>query len=275
MVNTHHLPLRFLIVSRPEAHLCEEFEEPYLDDIAETLSLYGDSKARDDVSTYLKSEFSRIYSSKTHRDVMQFVPRPWPSQGVLEMLVRKSEGYFIYASTIIKFVDEESFSPADRLDRILNIPCSAVLPSESTPFAELDKLYLQILSSCPTSTHPLFKLILGYVLFPPVNWYSETHEIEALLRLPHGQVKLILRGLRSLVSFGNHDIRLNHASFGDFLHDQERSKDYHVDSEEWTYTAFCDAFSLACNRLGFSADAGIEPVLRDPKGLSVTVTFSS
>ena len=28
MLSTHHLPLRFLIVSRPEAHLCEAFEGP-------------------------------------------------------------------------------------------------------------------------------------------------------------------------------------------------------------------------------------------------------
>jgi len=274
MVNTH-LPLRFLIVSRPEAHLCEEFDEPHLIDIAETLSLYGDLKARDDVSMYLKIELSRIYSSKRHRDVMQFVPRPWPSESVLDTLVCKSGGYFIYASTIIKFVDEENFSPIGRLAQILNISNPAVLPSDSTPFAELDKLYLQILSSCPTSKHPLFTRILGYVLFAPDYGHSDMHveNIEALLRLPRGQVKLILRGLRSLVSF-EYRMSLHHASFGDFLQDRERSKDYHVDSEEWTYTAFCDAFSFGCNMLGFSTDAGIESAARDPKGLSITITFS-
>jgi len=276
MVNTHHLPLRFLIVSRPESHLCEAFEEPELDDIAKTLSLYGDLKAKDDVSTYLKTEFSRIYTSKRHRDVMEFIPRPWPSDGVIDMLVRKSGGYFIYASTVIKFIDEENFSPADRLDQILDTFNSTVLPSESAPFAELDNLYLQILSSYPTSKLPMFKRILGYVVFTSADdIVISVDNIEACFRLPRGQVKLMLRGLRSLISFRDFCFHLNHASFGDFLLDQERSKNYHVDSEEWRYSAFCDAFSLGCNMLGFSADHGIEPTLWHRKGLFVTATFSS
>ena len=272
MINTYHLPLRFLIVSRPEAHLCEAFEEPDLANMTGSLSLYGDSEAFGDVSTYLKTELSRIYESKRHRDIMQFVPRPWPSEDIINGLVRKSEGYFIYASTVIKFIDEENFSPADRLDQILNISNSAVFPSDSVPFAELDKLYLQILSSCPTPNLPILKNILGFVVN---HWGMDTFVIEALLRLPRGQVKLILRGLRSLVCFydGNFPedvwIRVNHASFGDFLHDQERSKHYHVapDSEECMYTGFCDAFSLGCKMLGICVDGGIKSALRHRKGL--------
>jgi len=276
MVNTHHLPLRFLIVSRPESHLCEAFEEPDLANISGKLSLYGDLKAWDDVSTYLESEFSRIYDSKRHRDVMEFVPRPWPSMGILNRLVFQSEGYFIYASTVIKFVDEEKFSPVERLAQILKTSNSTV-PPESAPFAELDKLYLQILSSCPTSNLPILKHILGFVVN---HWGVDMFVIEALLRLPPGKVKLMLRGLRSLVSFENGKfpgdvwIRLNHASFGDFLHDQERSKDYYVDPEEEMSTWFCDAFSLGYNMLGIRVDGGIESALRHAKGLSFTVTIS-
>ena len=102
--------------------------------------------------------------------------------------------------------------------------------------------------------------------------------IEALLCLSRGQVKLKLRGLRSLVSFENGEfpggvrIRVNHASFGDFLHDKERSKDYHVESEECLYTGFCDAFSLGCNMLGVCVDGGISDSAL-PKGLPVTVAF--
>jgi len=277
MINAQHLPLRFLIVSRPKAHLCEAFDEPDLADLAEELSLFGDLRAWHDVSAYLQSEFSRIYTSKRHRDVMEFVPRPWPSEDVIDGLARKSEGYFIYASTVIRFVDEESFSPVERLTQILSISNSA--PSDSAPFAELDKLYLQILSSCPTSNLPTLKRILGFL----VNfWGVDTFIIEGLLRLPRGQAKLKLRGLRSLVSFNDGEspggvwIRVNHASFGDFLHDQERSKDYHVHSKECMYyTMFCDAFSLGCNMLGICVDGGIESALRHPKGLSVTVNFFS
>jgi len=59
--------------------------------------------------------------------------------------------------------------------------------------------------------------------------------IEAFLRFPRGQVKLMLQGLPSLVFFGESlaDVKLpklHHASFGDFLLVEERSNDYHVDS---------------------------------------------
>ena len=270
MVGAHRLPLRFLIVSRPEAHLCEAFDESDLASIVESLSLYGDFQAKDDVSRYLQSEFSRIYSSKRHRDVMEFVPRPWPPENVIHRLARKSEGYFIYASTVIKFIDEEGFSPVDRLHQVLDIYNSATLLPDSAPFAELDKLYLQILSY-PTFRLPILKRTLGFVVSPAAERLSLA-EIETLLCLPRGQVKLLLRGLRSFVSFnerrdGNLTIHPNHASFGDFLRDEERSKDYHVDLEDWVYTAFCDALSLSCDILGFSVDVGIKSASRHPKGL--------
>ena len=277
MIKTHHLPLRFLIVSRPEAHLCEAFEEPDLANITQKLSLYGDLKAREDVSAYLQSEFSRIHNSKRHRDIMEFIPRPWPSEDVIDSLVENSGGYFVYASTVVKFIDEESFSPTDRLDEVVNGPNSAILPSESGPFAELDKLYIQILSSCPSSKIPILKLILGYAELS--GFYLTAAELEALFGLPRGQVKLLLRGLRSLVSItewhhGSVMVRLNHASFGDFLHDKERSGVYHVDFQEWVYTAFCCAFSLGCRLLGFSVDADVELASRHPiEGLSVKLSI--
>ena len=281
MVNIHHVPLRFLIVSRPEVHLCEAFEKRDLANTVESLPLV---EARDDVLLYLQSEFSRIYSSKSHEDVMASVPRPWPSEDVIHRLVRNSGGFFIYPSTVIRFVDEESFSPVERLDQVLNGPNSAVPPCVSAPFAELDKLYLQILSSYPRSTIPILKCILGYVELVTAtgdNIYITVADIEAFLGLPHGQVKQLLRGLRYLVSVRQSEgdsfavaFRLNHPSFGDFLGDKDRSGIYHVDFEEWLCPAFCDAFCLGRNTLGFSVDAEIESALRHPKGLSVTVTCS-
>ena len=278
MVKTHNIPLRFLIVSRPEAHICEAFEEPNLVDIAGRLSVYGGLQAEADVAKYLRSEFSRIHNAKRHKDVMEFIPRPWPSEDVIDTLVTKSGGYFIFASTVINFIDEENFSPADRLDQVLNISNS----SDSAPFAELDKLYLQILSSCPTSKLPTLRHILGYVVFSSVMDPSAVVgvlDIEELLRLLPGEVRLVLRGLRSLVLFetwqcGTISIYSNHASFRDFLHDKERSKDYHVDFEEWVYTAFCDAFSLGCKELGLSVKIGIKSTSPTLKGLFVAFNIS-
>ena len=248
MIHVCCLPLRFLIVSRPESHIREAFEDLDLAIITQVLSLYGDDGASSDVSTFLRTEFSRIYNAKMHRDIMQFVPGPWPSDDIIQRLVTKSEGYFIYASTLIKFIDEEYFSPAARLDQVLGTSNSSVFHSELNPFAELDQLYTQILSSYPKSQLPMLKLILGYVVMPFIGRTGDYLPIEDILNLPPGQMKLTLRGLRSLVSFWrlSQTPVLIHASFGDFLLDKARSKDYHIDSEEWIYTVFRPAFFLGC-----------------------------
>jgi len=73
VIHKHHLPLCFLIVSSPEAHICEAFEEPSLANIAKVLSGYGNFRARADVSTHFWSESSRIFDSKRHRDVCHVV----------------------------------------------------------------------------------------------------------------------------------------------------------------------------------------------------------
>ena len=132
-------------MSRLESHPMQAFEEHDLASITKVLSLYGDYGAPSDVSMYLRSEFSRI---RRCRAGMQSAPQPWPSEDVIERLVRKSGGYFIYASTVIKFVDEESCSPVARLDHVLGTSNAS---SEVNPFAELDQLYIQILSTYPPS----------------------------------------------------------------------------------------------------------------------------
>jgi hypothetical protein len=92
LVDKHRLPLRFLITSRPESHIRETFDEPVMSSVTKVLSIYGDFGARRDVLTYLRDEFRRIQDSKRHKDIMQFVPKPWPSDRVIEQIAEKSGG---------------------------------------------------------------------------------------------------------------------------------------------------------------------------------------
>ncbi|KAJ7849788.1 hypothetical protein B0H14DRAFT_3667108 [Mycena olivaceomarginata] len=73
----------------------------------------------DDVRTFLCDEFARIHQE--HKHTMEGVPIPWPSTEILERLVYKSSGYFIYASTVVKFVDDKKFHPIDRLAAIVSL----------------------------------------------------------------------------------------------------------------------------------------------------------
>ena len=130
LVDKHHLPLRFLITSRPEPHIRETFDEPTMSSVTKVVSVYGDFDARLDVLTYLRGEFRRIQASRRHKDVMRFVREPWPSDEIIQRIANKSEGYFIYAATVIKYIDEEYFSCLDRLNQVLGTSVTLHDPEE-------------------------------------------------------------------------------------------------------------------------------------------------
>ncbi|KAJ6603651.1 NACHT domain-containing protein, partial [Mycena sp. CBHHK59/15] len=93
----HSPPFRILIASRPEPHIRKIFEGPCFS------GLYCPSNVEQsfqDVRRYLWAQFSRIHK---HHDAMAAVPSPWPTAEVLEKLVCKSSGYFIYVSTVFKY----------------------------------------------------------------------------------------------------------------------------------------------------------------------------
>ncbi|KAJ7852761.1 hypothetical protein B0H13DRAFT_1484916, partial [Mycena leptocephala] len=90
--------LRLFIASRPEPHIRNAFSSPGLAGIHSSMNI---NQSFDDVHRYLQDEFARI--RRDHHETMADVPIPWPSAAVLDYLVEKSSGYFIYAATVIKF----------------------------------------------------------------------------------------------------------------------------------------------------------------------------
>jgi len=71
----------------------------------------------------------------------------------------------------------------------------------------------------------------------------------------------MLRGLHSLVRFKisptskwiGPRIQSFHASFLDFLLDEDRAGEYYIDHHQWYDYGFRQGFSAACDRLGLSA----------------------
>jgi hypothetical protein len=230
-VDKHRLPLRFLIMSRPESHIQETFAEPVMSSLTKVLSIYGSFGAHFDVVKYLRDEFRRIHNSKRHKDIIQFVSTSWPSDKVIQQIAKKSGGYFIYAATIIKYIDEEYFSCLERLDRVLGAS-DAHRDAEDRPFAELDRLYSNILSACLRSQLPVLKRMFVFLkALPKASAIEAWSAVRAYISK--------LRGLRSIVAM-DYDGQLSslHASFLDFLFNPDRAKDYHVDVEQCYTSTF-------------------------------------
>ncbi|KAJ6460112.1 hypothetical protein C8R47DRAFT_994239, partial [Mycena vitilis] len=89
--------VRFLIASRPEAHIRGIFEDVLWQGLSDSANV---EQSFEDVEIYLRDEFARIH--REHKNTMSTVQIPWPSPDILHDLLQKSSGYFVYASTVVQ-----------------------------------------------------------------------------------------------------------------------------------------------------------------------------
>ncbi|KIM46625.1 hypothetical protein M413DRAFT_259711 [Hebeloma cylindrosporum] len=128
-VVVYKLPLRFIIASRPEAHIREAFDQPTLRSITKRVVLDESFGPNRDIEVYLRDGFESIYRKNSR--LMEQVVKPWPETRIVNLLVQKSSGQFIYASTVLKFVGAEFYNPISQLDyfETLSVKWKAVLGS--------------------------------------------------------------------------------------------------------------------------------------------------
>ncbi|KIL58011.1 hypothetical protein M378DRAFT_87105, partial [Amanita muscaria Koide BX008] len=131
-VKDDRVPLRFLICSRPEAHIQDTIDT--FRSLTLPLDLAKLDDTNQDIERYLRAEFSRI---ATEQDLHP----AWPGEQIIQEFVYKACGQFIYASTVIKYTGDEYSSAQTQLDIIRGLKP----PSSISPFAELDELYKEIL----------------------------------------------------------------------------------------------------------------------------------
>ena len=226
-VSNHSIPFSFIIASRPEQHIREAFDGKLLNSLTTRLVLDDKYHPDDDIRTFLQSKFRDIRDRHPSRTL----PSSWPSDEDRERLVQKSSGQFIYASTVVKFIDSHRHWPPDRLDIVFGISPRG----KTTPFAEMDSLYLHILMSASDNIETALE-IFAILLFLPHQYLQITPQLlESFLSLRAGEVFMVLSDLHSIISVPSPDehgspLRLFHASLGDFLTDRSRSDTFFLDS---------------------------------------------
>ncbi|KAJ7681850.1 hypothetical protein DFH06DRAFT_1314105 [Mycena polygramma] len=202
-VDQHPNKVRFLIASRPEAHLRVTFEDPSLHTILESTNVEQSFKY---IRAYLSDEFSRIH--REHRATMRGIPTPWPSSEVVDDL----------------FVDDKYFRPTQRLAAVQHFS----LVDSDAPFAALDQLYTQILSGVPAR----FRSRLRDIVVVLCRGLTPS-QVDLLFEMQPGDVELILHSLHSVLHVDQKTgfIRAHHASLLDFLDDERRSGTFHPTEE--------------------------------------------
>ena len=227
-----HIPLRFLICSRPEAHIQASFESEVMTGITRAVSLNDQFEPDDDIRKYLMDAFARIRAE--HK--LFKLPPAWPPGRTIDQLVLKSSGQFIYASTVVKFVADIYGDPRKRLDIVLK-----TRPVKSAPpFAELDQLYIQILSQQPNIRllRDLFTLIIA-LRNPKMKFVCRR------LRIREEELNCELLRLRSLVDISHGDITTYHLSLHDFFLDKKRAGNYFIHPIRVTFVRLPETMNSA------------------------------
>lgn len=220
-----NFPLIFLIASRPEEDIRLTFNSTPLAGLWSSLVL-DDSFLPDlDINLFLNDSFQEIKDTHPRK---ANIPSTWPAESIVDKLVVKSSGQFIYASVVIKYISMIFDNPTRRLDIVMGIRP----PRHDLPFAELDALYMYIISSAPRLED--VKGILAALISLDI---TGTMEITGVLELEEGDVELAVAPLSSIITLSggwrfrenNLGMSFTHASFPDFLLDKSRSGPFHID----------------------------------------------
>jgi len=185
------LPLRFLVTCRPEKHLYNLFMQPSTSPVACRLDL-SSVDARQDISLYITDELGKLLNSTD-----------------VEFLVQFSEGLFIAASTVVRFLKP---SPTLRLQEV-----------RSDGLSGLDNLYRLIVERAMSEVilpreQESFRAIISTTILALARLSMQA--LLDLLQL-HREIKeLVLDGLRSVIHVPdtpNGIVHAFHSSFHDFL----------------------------------------------------------
>lgn len=192
-VNDPAFPFRVIVASRPETWIRRHLFESAPGRVRE---IFLDEKysPNDDIRLYMKSKFSE----KCRRCGLD--PSAWPPEEDIAKLVENASGQFIYASTVIRFVDTPGASPQAQLNAVLNPKIDP--EAKSNPFAMLDALYSSILKSTPSpdtavlwlQAIDLIRFAAEGFSFPPSAW-----TIDRCFESYEGQAQSVLGGLPSLL----------------------------------------------------------------------------
>jgi hypothetical protein len=238
-------PFRIIITSRPEAAICESFSE----NTHSTKEIFLDNKYNPDadIALYFRAKFSAI------RLRYDGLPENWVSEEIIKFLVQEASGQFIYATTVVRFVENATQPPLKQLKRVLEWRRA----DSSKPFAPLDLLYSHIVETSPVPiVAAKWIRTIQYLVSILHSQFEEHNSRETALFVRYfleaypGEMNYLLGGLTSLLRLPSKDnnhqgFHFYHKSLFDFIEDSNRSKEFglHVDNEmmsDFTSTRFVE-----------------------------------
>ena len=222
--------VKFFITGRPEPRIRTGFRLPLLKPLTQVFLLHEvkPSSVSNDIQLYLTQRLTAIAKQRSDLEL----PDSWPQDDEIIALTKKSSGLFIFASTLVRFIESEHHEPDKRLQLILSEADGTMHEGR----AGVDSLYSQILLHAFLGVHESEVFAsMGHVLgaitlaFIPLS----RKDLATILGVPITLILTTLRHLHSVILVPvdeTKEIRIFHKSFPDFLQDSERCTDprFHI-----------------------------------------------
>ena len=219
--------VKFFITGRPEPRIRSGFRLELLAPITEVLKLHEVKPAAvdRDIELFFRTHLAALAKNRSDLDLTE----DWPSSSDIKVLCKKAAGFFIYAATVVKFVDSEVDSPTERLSLITSLPQSTFEEGRSG----VDQLYTKVLEQAfhnvrgdNSQQYLRFQAVVGTVLlvFNPLS----IEGLSELLGCGTQYIRSTIRPLHSLLLIPESTedpISIFHKSFPDFLLDPDRCQD--------------------------------------------------
>ncbi|RXW21988.1 hypothetical protein EST38_g3872 [Candolleomyces aberdarensis] len=241
-LHSQKLPLSFLVFSRSEMWIEQHMESKQFKPVTEVVDLFEVGDHLRDVEVYLKAELSRIAANlESHpgEDTSE-----WVGKDTLQTLLRKTGGHMLYASTVVRHIQDPYDDPRGRLQDILDADRDDTTPSTSTlahssSFSALHELYRQIMRSCPEEHRRLMLEVLEDLMaFSRAHSYATIRTALTVLdslcgRAPGRGLKAI-RNIRAVITSdcqGSPETFFVHSSFPEFLLDSRVALEFTIKFE--------------------------------------------
>ncbi|KXN85976.1 hypothetical protein AN958_10647 [Leucoagaricus sp. SymC.cos] len=160
-----HLPLLWLVTSRPEYHLKSFLSHPnfYATCVREDISI-DDEEAQRDVQRLLRSRFENIRQQYEDR-----LDPDWPSQEHVRLISAVALGHLGFTDSLLRFIgDKEYANPRGQLEVCLRfIGGNGLRPGALNPLHALDLVYHRILSDIPANYLEMMVDILALIILYP------------------------------------------------------------------------------------------------------------
>ncbi|XP_006459651.1 hypothetical protein AGABI2DRAFT_177512 [Agaricus bisporus var. bisporus H97] len=226
--SAQRLPIIWMICSRPEYQIKSAFNADRVNKLCWRKEItVDDSETRRDIETFLWARFKGIAEKYGIRD--------WPAAEDLEKLINAASGYFVYAETVSRYVEDPGVDdPETQLEGVIQFIDSPAQSSTLNPFHYLDQLYMEILKDVqPQQRAHALQLIGISALYPSLP----ALQLANLLGLRRNRFEAALRRLYSVVEVTSdkpcqNPLRIIHASFIDFLTDPKRSGQFALNLDQ-------------------------------------------